>query len=340
MNETFPASERLYIQVVMEMNVMHRAVTAVIAFLCLTGLLTACMQSKANESQRNDPALPNAETPDDSPVAAMRDGILIQKDEANKRWLITENVEENGSAYVHATWFTLRDDSELIDEQGAVIHEGVLQVGQRAEVWSVGPVKESYPQQASLAKLVLKPQPSPQDTEMIDIQTAVQTALNESGPTRLWSVKAAEWDAERKVWSVELAEGGQTDQTVTVYVDGASGVSVPAVLMENDAFRLFGPAPESEVGSTFTVTGEARVFEAAFGWKLEDGHSVLAEGHAMADRGAPDWGAFEFEVRFEKATNPVLTLILYVGSPKDGTPEHELFIPLKPKAELLDYSSK
>jgi hypothetical protein len=321
----------------MEMNVMRHTVTAVMVVLCLAGVLTACMRNQANEAKPAGAAHANADHAAHSPDLLMQDGILIQKDEANRRWLITEYVENDGSPYVNANWCTLRDDTVLVDEHGAAIPPSGLKVGQRVEAWAAGAVNESYPGQASLAKLVVKAPPAPQDQEMADFQTAVRTALNEAGATRMWAVKAAEWQAKRKVWAVTLAEGGRPDHTVTVHVDGASGAPVPTVLMENDAFRLFGPTPESEVGDTFTVTGEARVFEAAFRWTLEDGHAVLAEGYATADRGAPDWGYFEFDVRYQKASNPVLTLILYVGSPKDGTPEHPLYIPLKPRQDLIDY---
>src|SRR5690606_32108736 len=126
-------------------------------------------------------------------------------------------------------------------------------------------------------------------------------------------------------------------QTVSVQVDAESGNVIEKPVAENDAFKVFAPEPDTEVGQTFTVRGQARVFEAAFSWTLEDGHSILAEGHEMTDAGAPEWGNFEFDVTFDKATNSTLTLILWVGSAKDGEPEHELMIPLKPQEQLIDW---
>lgn len=100
------------------------------------------------------------------------------------------------------------------------------------------------------------------------------------------------------------------------------------IVAENDAFRVFAPAPDSKVGSSFTVSGEARVFEAAFSYSFEDGHNILTEGHATTSAGAPEWGTFEFDISIERASNPVGILTLYVASAKDGTPEHVLTIPV------------
>lgn len=115
----------------------------------------------------------------------------------------------------------------------------------------------------------------------------------------------------------------------------------PAVVASNDAFRVYGPAPDSEVGRSFTVKGQARVFEAQFSYSFEDGHNVLAEGHVMADKGAPEWGNFEFTVKLDKApTSPVGTLTIYESSAKDGTPVHELHLTYTFEKNLLAAGEK
>ncbi|WP_050794426.1 Gmad2 immunoglobulin-like domain-containing protein [Paenibacillus curdlanolyticus] len=105
--------------------------------------------------------------------------------------------------------------------------------------------------------------------------------------------------------------------------------SKPAVVAENKAFRVFAPAENSVVGKTFTVKGEARVFEAAFSYSFEDGHNVLAEGHVMADQGAPAWGKFAFDVTIKEASSPVGILTLYESSAKDGSKINVLHIAVK-----------
>ena len=104
---------------------------------------------------------------------------------------------------------------------------------------------------------------------------------------------------------------------------------------ENNAFRIISPLPNSEVGKSFKVTGEARVFEAAFSYSFEDGHNVLAEGNVMADMGAPEWGKFEFTVNIDRATNPTGLLFIYEISAKDGKPVNQLVIPFKFSKDVI-----
>lgn len=101
------------------------------------------------------------------------------------------------------------------------------------------------------------------------------------------------------------------------------------IILENEAFRVVAPAPNQKVNGVFIVEGKARVFEASFQYKLEDGHNVLAQGHVMASKGAPEWGDFKFEIHYSGATSPHAVLVLFEGSPNDGSPQHELSIPLK-----------
>jgi hypothetical protein len=100
-------------------------------------------------------------------------------------------------------------------------------------------------------------------------------------------------------------------------------------LLENEAFKIISPIPNQKINGSFIVEGKARVFEASFQYRLEDGHNVLAEGFTMADEGAPGWGKFKFEITYEGATSPSAVLVIYEASAKDGTPQHELFIPLQ-----------
>jgi len=108
-----------------------------------------------------------------------------------------------------------------------------------------------------------------------------------------------------------------------------SGMDHSDIVAANDAFRVFEPAEGAVVGTTFSVRGEARVFEAAFSYSLEDGHNILAEGRVMAGQGAPEWGKFDFTVTFEAATSPSGILIIYELSAKDGSPVNVLQLPVK-----------
>ncbi len=80
---------------------------------------------------------------------------------------------------------------------------------------------------------------------------------------------------------------------------------------------------------TFLVRGQGQIFEANFNWIVEDGHEELKKGFQMTDAGAPEWGKFEFAINvYKKRKNSTLTLILFESSPKDGSREYELPIPL------------
>ena len=103
------------------------------------------------------------------------------------------------------------------------------------------------------------------------------------------------------------------------------------IVMENDAFRVFEPAPNSEIDNEFIVRGQARIFEAHVGYEFEDGHFILDEGFVMASHGAPEWGDFEITIRFDELSSDHGTLILFEESAKDGERIHQLMIPVKHK---------
>lgn len=72
----------------------------------------------------------------------------------------------------------------------------------------------------------------------------------------------------------------------------------------------------------YTVTGEARVFEATFQYEVSDGHFVHMAGFMTTSNGAPEWGTFTLEVNVAAEDLPVngtLTLFLYEESAADGS---------------------
>lgn len=81
--------------------------------------------------------------------------------------------------------------------------------------------------------------------------------------------------------------------------------------------------------TSYQVTGKAQVFEAAYSWVVEDGHDELLSGHGMTDAGAPEFGNFSFVLNVKKKReNSKLHLVLFESSPKDGSRQHELPVPL------------
>src|SRR5690606_19923172 len=141
------------------------------------------------------------------------------------------------------------------------------------------------------------------------VQTAIQTLTK---PALAIAVIKAKLDDTGSYWIVELVNHEHIEDSIQVRIDAKTGEIVQELVAENEAFRIFAPLAGTEVRPGFTVKGEARVFEAAFSWQLEDGHNILAEGNETAETAGPDWGSFEFEVSYEKASQPNLTLILFV----------------------------
>ena len=96
---------------------------------------------------------------------------------------------------------------------------------------------------------------------------------------------------------------------------------------ENQRFRNVSARKTGE--NTYRISGEGQIFEANFGWVIEDGHNELASGHQMTDAGAPEWGKFSFEVQAKKERpNSTLHIILFETSAKDGSRQHELPVAL------------
>jgi|GEM_PF-5092052 len=125
------------------------------------------------------------------------------------------------------------------------------------------------------------------------------------------------WDVNEK--RVTVSRGQISTDLETVLRNEAE-------LFENKRFRS---VKVEKNGDTYTVSGEAQIFEAVIGYVVEDGHNELVKGHTSAEKGAPEWGEFSFQLEVKKQNeNSSLTLILFEESPRDGLREHELFLPL------------
>lgn len=105
-------------------------------------------------------------------------------------------------------------------------------------------------------------------------------------------------------------------------------LQTPTKKYANDRFK--DVYVEKLAETKFRVRGQGQIFEASFGWTVEDGHNVLKDDFATTDAGAPDWGNFDFTIDVAKEReNSTLTLLLYELSAKDGSRQHVLIMPLK-----------
>jgi hypothetical protein len=105
------------------------------------------------------------------------------------------------------------------------------------------------------------------------------------------------------------------------------GEGTPA--QQNTAFRKVKVMGE---GGVYTVTGEARVFEAVMQYAVSDGHNYLIENFHTLSEGAPAWSAFTLKLSVPQEKLPengTLTLELFEYSAKDGSIVNILFVPLE-----------
>jgi len=98
---------------------------------------------------------------------------------------------------------------------------------------------------------------------------------------------------------------------------------------QNEAFRKL--KVEGSDGK-YTVTGEARVFEAVMHYAVTDGLHVLKEDIFQLDEGAPEWSAFTLTIDIAKEKLPPagdMLLVLYELSAKDGSRVNEVRVTLE-----------
>src|SRR5690606_28656923 len=124
------------------------------------------------------------------------------------------------------------------------------------------------------------------------------------------------------------SEKNKIDSTPTPIANEKLVDSLPVVGYSNERFKEV--TVKKVDANKFMIEGKGLIFEANFGWVVEDGHNELAEGFEMTSAGAPEWGEFSFLVEVGKQRpNSTLMLILFETSAKDGSRQHELPIVLE-----------
>ncbi len=112
--------------------------------------------------------------------------------------------------------------------------------------------------------------------------------------------------------------------TYSAYLD-VELLESEVVVAQNNAFKLFTPAPNSVLPrEAVVVRGLARIWEASFSYELADSASIRKTATAMASEGAPGWGEFEFTMELDQNFVGPITLTLYESSAIDGSPINQL----------------
>jgi len=87
----------------------------------------------------------------------------------------------------------------------------------------------------------------------------------------------------------------------------------------NNAFRHIHAAGSN---GHYTVTGEARVFEAVMNYAVSAGNKYIVEGNYMLNEGAPTWSPFSLNIVIPVNQLPIsgtLKIELFEYSAKDGS---------------------
>ena len=90
------------------------------------------------------------------------------------------------------------------------------------------------------------------------------------------------------------------------------------------------PLAHSRVRSPLTISGEARVFEAALIWQVTDtAGRVLASGFTTASAGAPERGTFTITATYADPPSDIIGFAeVYTRSPQDGEIDEIVRVPL------------
>lgn len=305
----------------------QKLMLTIISVLSVIIIATGCVTGTANNEQAQS----------DEVQLAFERGTIVSINDNGDRWLVTQYDERDGTSRIGAISFRIGDDTVFENADGKRLAASDFYVGQQVKAWTTGAIAESFPEQANAAKFELLP-PDLTTTPITKVK-AIQLALQSDSSAITYAVKQVAFNEATGAWVVDLVDIMKRERISTFYIDAETGDVVREAVAENEVFRIFTPVPQEEAPQVFVVTGEARVFEASFEWMLEDGHNILASGTATADQGAPEWGQFEFEVSYDTASNPTLSLIFHVTSAKDGGIEHQLIIPLKAPEGLIERHS-
>ncbi|NMC28188.1 MAG: spore gernimation protein [Syntrophomonadaceae bacterium] len=96
------------------------------------------------------------------------------------------------------------------------------------------------------------------------------------------------------------------------------------------AIWVTAPAVGQVVASPLKITGSARVFEATVSYRLKDANgNILATGFTTATEGAPGRGDFQGEMVFVPPSAGKGQLEVFWASPKDGSDQDVVVIPVE-----------
>jgi hypothetical protein len=127
--------------------------------------------------------------------------------------------------------------------------------------------------------------------------------------------------AAPSITAVQLRFDGAPKPTLWGHVSTTGPISRRAQVDTLGPVWVLEPAPGAKVGSTFTVKGEATVFEATVNWAVTRPGSTtqLAHGFVTASKGAPDRGTFTVAVTLPATVHGDVVFTAWESSAEDGS---------------------
>ncbi|MDR6550301.1 LysM peptidoglycan-binding domain-containing protein [Paenibacillus qinlingensis] len=94
---------------------------------------------------------------------------------------------------------------------------------------------------------------------------------------------------------------------------------------------VYEPLPGTKIASGQRLMGSARAFEATINYQIRDamGRSITEEKAATAAHGAPAFGLFDVQIKFDQTpTTPNGSLMVYTRSARDGSIQDLVEVPV------------
>ncbi len=105
----------------------------------------------------------------------------------------------------------------------------------------------------------------------------------------------------------------------------------PSAISGDQNEAVYAPAPNTEIGHAFTLSGAARAHDTTINFRVRDGRqNVVLDGVTKASIGASSvWGGYDSTVSLPTSVSGNVTLEVFEVSPKDGTELSKVTIPLR-----------
>lgn len=134
------------------------------------------------------------------------------------RILVTEQVEVGEKAFPQAAVYTLTHDTKIVSANGEKpLTQSDISVGTLVEVYHTGVVAESFPTQATAAKILVHT-----DEASNDFAKAISVSVNTLDPNITWWVMSVEKSGDQ--YEVQFSELSGETEPVVVKVDNEFSV--------------------------------------------------------------------------------------------------------------------